>query len=144
MDLVGSVAFCLFGTAAVAWGLYSLVRTYQSLHWPKAIGTIVSSAVEEYRDSKGTMMYRAAISYRYSVSGREYVGSRRIFGGEMAVNWPGPAEKAIALYPVDATVPVHYDPGKPGEAVLLPGQYRIPLFAIAFGAVFVIFGLFVW
>ena len=144
MDLIGSILFCLFGGIAVCVGLYGLLRAYQSSHWPKAIGTIVSSAVEEYRDSKQTLMYRAAITYRYSVSGREYTSSRRIFGGEMGVNWPGPAEKTIALYPAGATVPVHYDPGKPAEAVLMPGQYRMPLFAIAFGTLFLVVGLFVW
>jgi hypothetical protein len=144
MDLVGTVAFSLFGAAAIAWGLYSLVQAYRSAQWPKAIGTITSSAVEEQRDSKGTMMYRPAITYRYSVSGREYVSSRRIFGGEMGVNWPGPAEKTIARYPAGAAVTIHYDPRKPGEAVLEPGQYKIPLFAIVFGAVFLILGLFVW
>lgn len=144
MDLIGTVAFSLFGVVAIAWGLYGLGQAYRSSHWPKAIGTIVSSTVEEYRDSKGTMMYRPAITYRYSVSGREYVSSRRIFGGEMGLNWPGPAGKTIAIYPAGATVSVHYDPGKPGEAVLQPGQYKIPLFAIAFGALFLIAGLFVW
>ena len=58
-------------------------------------------------------MYRAAITYRYSVSSREYVSSRRIFGGEMGFNWRGPAEKTIARYLTGATVPVHYDPANP-------------------------------
>lgn len=144
MDFIGTVAFSLFGAAAIAWGLYSLVQAYRSSHWPKAIGMVVTSVVEEYRDRSQTMMYRPAITYRYSVSGKEYVSSRRIFGGEMGVNWPGPAEKTISLYPAGATVTVHYDYGNPSEAVLQPGQYKIPLFAIAFGALFLIVGLFVW
>ena len=143
MDAVISVAFCLVGAAIVVFAVWSLIRAWQSEHWPQAIGTVVSSRVDEYY-SKGTLMYRPEISYRYSVSGREYVAGRRVFGGDAGLNWRGPAEEIVARYAPNTNVPVRYNPVKPGEAVLLPGQYRIPLFGLAFGAVFLVVGLLLW
>ena len=48
---------------------------------------------------------------------------------------------AISINPI---FPVIAAQGAATEAVLQPGQYKIPLFAIAFGALFLIVGLFVW
>ena len=127
----------------MVFAAWTLVRSWQSRHWPQAAGTIVSSKVHEY-DDRGTRMYRPEISYRYSVSGREYVSSGRIFGGDGGLNWRGPADEIVARYTPDANVPVRYNPAKPGDAVLLPGQYRIPLFGLAFGALFLVVGWLVW
>jgi hypothetical protein len=141
MDLIFTVLFCLFGAASIVWGAYNLLSAYRATQWPRAVGTIVNSTIDEYRDSKGTLMYRPCVSYRYSVSGKEYTCDRRIFGGEMGTNWSGPAEKIVETYPAGANVTVHYNPGKPESAVLLPGRYLLPLGAIGFGALFVIVGL---
>ena len=141
MDYVIPIAFGLFAALSISYGVYSLVRAWQSTHWPRTMGTIATSEVEQYRDSKQTLMYRPSVSYRYSVSGKEHVSYRLSFGGEMGTNWPEPAEKTVALYPVGTTVTVHYDPGKPSESVLKPGQYKMPLFAIGFGS---LFGFLAW
>lgn len=143
MDAFISITFSLFGAAVVAFAAWSLLRAWQSRHWPQAIGTIVTSKVHQYYD-RNTLMYRPEISYRYSVSGQEYVSDRRVFGGDAGLNWPGPAEEIVARYSPNANVSVRYNPARPGQAVLLPGQYRVPLFGLAFGSLFLVIGILIW
>jgi hypothetical protein len=41
-------------------------------HWPKVEAEVTSSRVAQGPDSEGTMMYKAAVEFRYTVNGNEF------------------------------------------------------------------------
>jgi Protein of unknown function (DUF3592) len=60
------------------------------------------------------------ISYRYTVAGRTYVGTRYQFSRvpyEM-----GNIQEILRKYPIGSPVPLYFDPGQPNESVLLAGS----------------------
>lgn len=143
MDAVFSIAFTGVGALFGAIGIFLLVRSWQSRSWPQAIGTVVSSKVEQYYD-RGTLMFRPEVTYRYSVSGHEYVSSQRVLGGEGGTNWPAPAEEVVGRYPTGANVSLRYDARNPATAVLEPAQYRGPLVFTGIGSLLLLLGLWMW
>ena len=141
IDAITDSLFVLFGAAIALWSARSLVIGARSTHWPRAIGTIVSSKVGERRDSEGSMMYSADISYRYSVHGNELTGDTVKFGGQLELNSQTRAEKLVEKYPAGASVPVFYDPDDPRKCVLEPGKNPVAWLGVAFGTVFMMIGV---
>jgi hypothetical protein len=139
MDLLFGIGFVAAGALFFGIGLYLLVRSWQSRHWPRAIATIVSAGITEYYD-RGVLMYRPATTFRYSVSGTEYVSDRRIYGGEMGLNMPEPAKALIAKYQPGMNVSVHYNPRNPAEGVLQPGQFLPAAIFLGMATAFLIIG----
>jgi len=82
--------------------------------WPSATATVMASQVEWRSDSEGSTQYPAVL-YSYTVMGQSY-SSTRIAPG-MEVGGMG-AQKVVARYPVNAQVPVYYNPQNPSDAVL--------------------------
>jgi len=74
-----------------------------------------------------------AIEYSYEVDGVAYRGNRVTKSPLLLKNWPGPAERLVARYPVGVTISVFVDPKDPHRAYLQPRGYR--------GAAFVVIGL---
>ena len=134
------VAFIVVGAGIALFAGYSLIVGARSEHWPRAIGTIVSSAVSEQTDNKGVTMYTAEIRYRYSVHGQELIGDNVKFGGQLSLDASSRAANVVAKYPVGATVPVSYDPDRPSRAVLEPGKNPLAWFGIVFGMIFLVVG----
>ncbi|WP_375761001.1 DUF3592 domain-containing protein [Corallococcus exercitus] len=104
-----------------------MVRQVQAESWPTVQGTITRSEVEMVR-SKG-IKYAPKLAYTYSVDGQPYEGSKYRFASFRSDD-PRYAEDAVARYPLGASVPVHYRPGQPSEAVLQPGLMSLELFLL--------------
>lgn len=102
----------LVGLAFVALALWLRSRAHESQFWPAVDGVVLESRV----DDKHLEFMKPILRYRYSVSGRQYVGQRVAFSGH------GVSRAAIAAliapYAVGAQVQVHYDPAQPSRAVL--------------------------
>ncbi|RKH73412.1 DUF3592 domain-containing protein [Corallococcus aberystwythensis] len=117
-----TVAIDLLATA-------NMVRQVQAERWPSVPGTITRSEVEAVRSSKGGTTYGPKVAYRYSVDGQRYEG-----GTDRSAAWrtsnPRDAERQVARFPIGATVPVYYQPGKPSETVLQPGLRSTDLFVL--------------
>ena len=141
IDAVIDSLIVLFGAGIALWSARSLIIGARSEHWPRAIGTIVSSKVAERRDGKGSLMYSAGISYRYSVHGKELTGDTVKFGGQLELNSQTRATSVVEKYPAGATVPVFYDPDDPRRSVLEPGKNPVSWFGVAFGTVFLAVGV---
>ena len=109
------------GIGTAAWASYTLWQAMRSEEWPRTTGEVLTSGIEKSRDSDGTPMYRAQVTYKYRVGSRELTGTRVFFGDSLKVSWVGPASKLAAKYKVGAAVRVAYDPLKPSVAVLEPG-----------------------
>jgi hypothetical protein len=90
------------------------------------------------------------VTYEYDVEGRTYTGSkvgmppqRKRVGGHNSsrgIDWP------LALYEEGASIPVHYDPANPSDAILHKaegsGCAMIMLFIV--GSIFISIGLLAW
>lgn len=112
------------GAFLLLFGLVWLRDGLRERRWPTVVGTVVASAVESFRTlsagSGGTKthvtMYRASILYSYEVDGRRYssrqVRREELAGGEDLVR------STVAKFPAGSSVPVHYNPSNPADAVL--------------------------
>jgi hypothetical protein len=112
-----SAALAMFG---VVWALSEAVYAHASEHWPRTLGSIVTSGVSVEHDGDGRR-YAADICYRYFVDGHEYTGDRVRFGGFLSFAWRRSADTLTERFPVGAPVTVAYDPAKPSRGVLEPG-----------------------
>ena len=138
------VVMILAGVAALAWGRRRVALAESSRTWPSVPGTIVASTVGSYRSGEALgRRYYPAVRYTYAVGGREY-RSKRIQFDELATNRTQEHIAAILArkYPLGATVPVYYDPSRPGRSVLEPGQTGAHGCG-PYGCAFIVVGLFV-
>jgi hypothetical protein len=113
----GVIAFAI-GVAVYVVQFRQGLRADASKKWPTSRGTIVSSALEQSPDHK--RRYRAAVQYRYRVGGKDYEANRVFWGGSEGRQKH--MASVVSSYPAGSTVPVHYDPQNPDEAVLDPTQ----------------------
>jgi len=112
--------------------------------WPSAPGVITVSQVDSMLIKRKA---KAKISYRFTVGGGSYVGSRVRFADTTGSNRSS-QEALIAPYPVGANVKVYYDPKNPKVSVLEPGGgirgfglIIPPLLLVVIGGFFVAAGL---
>lgn len=119
----------LFFGAAGLLGLYFVVSDYRqasaALQWPKATGTVISSAAQAQRrlvSGRGgttVKVWSPAIEFSYRVAGQDYHGARIAFGAAVSGSkeW---ADAIVARYRPSQSVVVSYDPANPAIAVLEP------------------------
>jgi len=117
----GILVLVLLGFAVVLGGFggfkYKIGK--ESTSWPTVSGKVTYSHAETTRKDKRNQ-YRPAVKYSYTVDGRGYVGARITASDQIQKNISS-AKDILRKYPVGAQVVVHYDPGDPGRAVLVPG-----------------------
>lgn len=107
-----SVVSLIVGLAFAGLALWLRSQAHASQSWPSVDGVVLESRV----DDKHLEFRKPVLRYRYSVSGRHYVGHRVAFSGHGGSRAAMTA--LIAPYAVGAQVRVHYDPAKPSRAVL--------------------------
>ncbi|MCK6580170.1 MAG: DUF3592 domain-containing protein [Anaerolineae bacterium] len=90
--------------------------------WATTTGQVVASGAQAYRSRSGTggstTMYRPAVSYLYTVNGRQYASDRMSLGLSVGYGSSGIAERTASKYPAGSMVVVHYNPENPAEATL--------------------------
>lgn len=98
--------------------MWNRARARLSRNWQSVDGHVELSRIYEYQDwlLPWRRVCRLKVIYRYSVNAHEYVGDRVQFGFQLTS--PELGETFAGRFPVGAEVPVHYDPGAPGDAVL--------------------------
>ena len=117
--IIFAVAF--FG-AGLALDLYSgdhLWLAMSSKSWPTADGTIGTSEIETTR-ARRSASYAAHVTYTYSVDGKPLGGNQVTFGNE-GLGDRSEVQSIVARFPSGSAVKVHYEPGKPANAVLIVG-----------------------
>ena len=104
-------------------------RQIQAESYPRVIGAITHSEVDEHHDSDGTT-YSADVKYVFTVDDRQYEGDRYRYGqmGSSDRN----AHKIVASLPVGKEVPVYYNPADPADSVLKTGIEGSDLFMALF------------
>jgi len=136
------VPFALFGAFFIYMGALTLVRGYNSTHWPQTDGVITSASVERHRatgrHSHG-YVYAAKISYDYKVAGVSYAGARVRFGTveSSAEN----AQAIVKKYSPGSQVAVFYSPSDPTSAVLQPGIFGGVWLQLGIGGLFFAVGV---
>ena len=135
---------CAIACGLILAGRHTLRRGADSKAWPAVEGVVIDSAIAADRDG-GCQRFRPTVRYRYEVAGQRYEGSRIQWAAKEGFRKYTRARRMLDRYRAGSAIKVHYDPSRPGMAVLQPG-YTIPVFQPAYvvasaAAVFTLFTL---
>jgi hypothetical protein len=83
-------------------------------------GIVIESTVAAKRE--GRQLYRPVVRYRYDVGGERYEGSRIQWAASAGYRKYTRARRILDSYRSGHAIKVHYDPKRPGVAVLKPGH----------------------
>jgi len=141
--IITNIFLILLGAGFSVWGWGLIAEARQSLGWPTAVGTVIHSEVsshDSHSEGKTTRMYTANVRYRYSVNGVQYTADR-ITLGDSSTSSAGNKQEIVGRYSVGASVPVHYDPGNPQNALLEAGPVFITYIPFIFGLLAIVAGV---
>lgn len=145
MNVIGvlmSLVFIAIGGGLLYYARRISAKARQSLTWPAAEGVISHSAVllqmQESSSSNDSPTYKADVTYRFKVRGRDY-SSERI----TLVDFSSTSRRAqgiVERYRDGAPVTVYYNPVDPSDAVLERGGTTGIGFLFFCGGAFAVFG----
>ncbi len=121
MNSVSPASRPSFSPFAAVLALMPGQRVAGSERWPVADAVIVESSVSARRDG-GRQRFLPVLSYRYDVDGQRFEGSRITWSTGRGFRKYTRARRQLDRYRPGSTVKVHYDPARPGSAVLEPGS----------------------
>jgi hypothetical protein len=110
-------ALCALACGLILAGRLSIRRAADSEGWPAVQGMVIESTVAAQRDD-GKQLYRPIVRYRYEVAGERYEGDRIQWAAPRAYRKYTRARRVLDRYRFGHAVAVHYDPKRPGIAVL--------------------------
>ena len=113
-------ALCALACGLILAGRLSIRRAAESEAWPAVDGIVIESTVAAKRE--GRQRYRPVVRYRYEVGGERYEGSRIQWAASAGYRKYTRARRILDSYRSGHVIKVHYDPKRPGVAVLLPGS----------------------
>ena len=131
--------FIVIGVVTAGVGLWMIIKSYRSEHWPVVEGVVQSAEMKSHSGSKGGTTYSAEVTYGYRVGGMGYTGDK-IAVGQMSASSEY-ARGILNRYPVGKKVSVHYAPGDPSEAVLETGIHGGVWISLGVGTAFTLFGI---
>jgi hypothetical protein len=134
--------FILIGAAAACAGLWMVIQSIRSEHWPTTNGVVVSAEIKSHTNlhthnaGGSSTSYTPVITCVFHLADLTYTNNRLAFGqlSSSAAN----AQEVINRYPVGKTVPVFYSPGNPAESVLEPGIHGGTHLCFGLGAAFIL------
>jgi len=129
--------FIVIGLIAVGVGVWLLVKSLRSEHWPVTDGVILTAEIKSHSGEHGDT-YSAEVTYSYRVNGTGYTGEKLAIGQMSSSS--GYAQGVLQRYPVGKKVSVHYFPGDPTEAILETGIHGGMWICFGLGTAFTLFG----
>ncbi len=129
--------FIIVGASLCLKGIRSCLKAHNSMKWNPVVCKVLSSKIDEKRDSDGCSMFETIVSYHYHHNGNQYIGNKIYFGYESSSEKED-YEKIAKLLPEGKETTAYINPTNPNEAVLIPGIQRFTLvdvwsgFGIAF------------
>lgn len=144
MDGIGWLGLFVaaLGIGMVLWGVTqrskanALVGAAQA--WPTATGTITATEILKGGTNRHPT-FSPVVRYEYEVDGRKYSGDR-LRPGYVKVGSRAAAERMLQPYPVNAGVPVRYDPADVDSSLLELRTSSAPVLTAIIGAVLVLIG----
>lgn len=122
--LIVFAPFVLGGVGLLVYGLRQRNKAKAAGTWPTTNASLVSAQVERhaYKSKYGpNVWYNPKIEYSYSVGGTGF-SSHQISFGNPSFNTKEGAESFLRQFTSDNSIPIHYDPADPKNAVLVAGQ----------------------
>ena len=99
--------------------IYKMRMVRKAAHWPSTRARITKSTLRTahrtHADSSTTVVNIPVVEYEFTLGGSKYHGSHITGADNVGI---GPPAQTLDRYPLDATVPVYYNPANPAEAVL--------------------------
>ena len=114
-------ALCAIACGLILAGRLTLRRGAETKAWPAVEGVVLDSAIAADRDG-GRQRFRPVVRYRYEVAGQRYEGSRIQWAAREGFRKYTRARRMLDRYRAGSAIKVHYDPSRPGMAVLQPGS----------------------
>lgn len=106
--------------------------------WPTATGTITATEIVTGGTNKHPT-FSPVVRYEYEVDGRKHFGDR-LRPGYVKVGSRAAAERMLQPYPVNASVPVRYDPADIDSSLLELKTSSAPMLTAIVGGVLVLIG----
>lgn len=119
--------FFIAGLVLTAITTRRLVIAKRNEGWPTTTGTIISSKLESYEQSRSDhpslsdIIYSPRVEYQYIVDSEAYTSSR-VAAADYSSSDYGEMNAIIQRYPEGKRIAVHFDPKDPGYAVLEVGM----------------------
>ena len=133
--------WCSLTGMFLSFVVYSLVRHADAMvRYRPAPAVVVASRVETGTDSDGHATYRPAITYRYTVDGREFAAERITFD-EVSTGNRRESPDWVAAHLPGTALTVYYDPARPSQAVLQREVSGSIWFLLLFLQPFILVGL---
>src|SRR6185369_10993894 len=130
--------FIVIGFVAVGAGVWTLVKSLRSEHWPVTDGVILTAQMKSHSGENGDT-YSADVTYKFQVAGVSYTGTKISIGAMSSST--SYAQGILNHYPVGKNVSVHYAPDDPTEAVLETGIHGGTWVCFGVGTVFALCGI---
>jgi hypothetical protein len=120
---MSGVVLALTGAALFLWHQWLLGESAEMKKWPEAQAMIMTLNVERKHQvvtgaNDTHWRYFPVVTYRYSVDGREYTGSRIRPGTDSASRYESDARQIINGYSYLQKVKIRHRPGKPEDSYL--------------------------
>lgn len=126
--------FIAVGACAVVHGVLVRRLAAAARRWPRAVGKVLSSAVEQ-RSLGETVDRVFRIRYTHVVGRKTFEGTKVSLGLQR-----DDVDALHRRYPVGQVVQVHYNPIDPADCVLEPATTPKITQVIVIGVVFMLFG----
>jgi hypothetical protein len=111
---------CAIACGMILAGRLTIQRGTGTETWRAARGVIIDSTIAADRDG-GRQRFRPVVRYRYEVDGQRYEGSRIQWAMDQGYRKYTRARHLLDRYRTGSAITVHYDPSRPGSAVLQTG-----------------------
>ena len=141
--LAGSIIFTGIGIIIALFSYSAYKTSVESKNWPTVDGVIITSQTEQQTSTSGegankktTVKSVPKIVYQYQVGGQPYDSTKISFSSPS-----GNADRIVARYPKGKAVRVYYNPDKPKQAVLVPGDAGLNFVPYIFAGVFILLGV---
>jgi hypothetical protein len=120
LQLASAFVLCAIACGMILAGRLTIQRGTGTETWPAASGVVIDCAIAADRDG-GRQRFRPVVRYRYEVDGQRYEGSRIQWAMDQGHRKYTRARHLLDRYRTGSAITVHYDPSRPGSAVLQTG-----------------------
>jgi len=141
--LAGSILLISIGIGVALSGYSTYKTSVESKNWPTVDGIIIKSKIEnqtftteENGKKKTEVRPYPKIIYKYQANEKKYESTKISF-----IPLPGNANQIVTRYPKGKTVRVYYNPDKPKQAVLVPGNASVNYVPFFFAGVLIFIGV---